>query len=152
MIFGWQYSRSLISSQFLVHSNFWYAGPVGLKQICIHPASTLMPRSFEVTLSNTMDRSTLLSRLPALGIALTLAASRRKWQGWSTNTYVRVVTIRDAFSDLTAFNDQLNDKELKAWILPNFTTTSHNDTVTCAVYMMATLKAYVIFSDHPLKW
>ncbi|KDR69753.1 hypothetical protein GALMADRAFT_160257 [Galerina marginata CBS 339.88] len=34
------------------------------------------------------------------------------------------------------------DKELKDWILPNFSTTSHNDTVVCAVMMMATLKAY----------
>lgn len=38
---------------------------------------------------------------------------------------------------------QLIDKELKSWILPNFTTTSHNDTVICAVFMMSTLKAYV---------
>ncbi|PPQ93915.1 hypothetical protein CVT25_008005, partial [Psilocybe cyanescens] len=34
------------------------------------------------------------------------------------------------------------DKDLKDWILPDFTTTSFNDTVVCAVLMMATLKAY----------
>jgi hypothetical protein len=34
------------------------------------------------------------------------------------------------------------DKDLKDWILPNFTTTSNNDTVVCAVLMMATLKTY----------
>ncbi|CAA7266754.1 unnamed protein product [Cyclocybe aegerita] len=34
------------------------------------------------------------------------------------------------------------DKGLKDWILPDFSTTSHNDTVICAVLMMATLKAY----------
>ncbi|KAF5319721.1 hypothetical protein D9619_008693 [Psilocybe cf. subviscida] len=36
------------------------------------------------------------------------------------------------------------DKELKNWILPNFTTTTHNDTVTSAVMMMSTLKAYTM--------
>jgi Domain of unknown function (DUF4419) len=36
------------------------------------------------------------------------------------------------------------DKELKDWILPNFTTTRHNDIVVSSVLMMATLKAYVI--------
>ncbi|KAH6915752.1 hypothetical protein BKA70DRAFT_1178945 [Coprinopsis sp. MPI-PUGE-AT-0042] len=34
------------------------------------------------------------------------------------------------------------DKELKEWILPNFSTTRHNDTVVASVLMMATLKAY----------
>ncbi|KAH6910033.1 hypothetical protein BKA70DRAFT_1425069 [Coprinopsis sp. MPI-PUGE-AT-0042] len=34
------------------------------------------------------------------------------------------------------------DKELKEWILPNFSTTRHNDTVVSSVLMMATLKAY----------
>ncbi|KAF8964470.1 hypothetical protein BDZ97DRAFT_1815253 [Flammula alnicola] len=34
------------------------------------------------------------------------------------------------------------DKELTNWILPNFTTTTHNDTVVCSVLMMATLSAY----------
>ncbi|KAH8101742.1 hypothetical protein BXZ70DRAFT_891081, partial [Cristinia sonorae] len=34
------------------------------------------------------------------------------------------------------------DKDLKDWILPNFSTTSANDTVVCAVLMMSTLKAY----------
>lgn len=47
-------------------------------------------------------------------------------------------------TDLTASNNQLSDKELKSWILPNFTTTTHNDTVICAVYMMSTLNAYVV--------
>ncbi|KAF8881840.1 hypothetical protein CPB84DRAFT_1817225 [Gymnopilus junonius] len=34
------------------------------------------------------------------------------------------------------------DKDLKDWILPDFSTTSDNDTVVCSVLMMATLKAY----------
>ncbi|KAF9525538.1 hypothetical protein CPB83DRAFT_796286 [Crepidotus variabilis] len=34
------------------------------------------------------------------------------------------------------------DKSLKDWILPNFSTTTDNDTVVCAVLMMATLKSY----------
>ncbi|KAH6915754.1 hypothetical protein BKA70DRAFT_469420 [Coprinopsis sp. MPI-PUGE-AT-0042] len=34
------------------------------------------------------------------------------------------------------------DKELKEWILPNFSTTRHNDIVVSSVLMMATLKAY----------
>ena len=44
---------------------------------------------------------------------------------------------------LTTFNNKLSDEDLKSWILPNFTTTTHNDTVICAVYMMSTVKAYV---------
>ena len=36
---------------------------------------------------------------------------------------------------------QVVDKDLKDWILPDFTTTSHNDTVVSAVLMMSTLKA-----------
>ncbi|KAF5319594.1 hypothetical protein D9619_008681 [Psilocybe cf. subviscida] len=38
------------------------------------------------------------------------------------------------------------DKELVNWILPNFTTTTHNDTVTSAVMMMSTLKAYFSYT------
>ena len=33
------------------------------------------------------------------------------------------------------------DKELKEWILPDFSTTRENDTVVSSVLMMATLKA-----------
>ncbi|KAF9484824.1 hypothetical protein BDN70DRAFT_849120 [Pholiota conissans] len=39
-------------------------------------------------------------------------------------------------------DENVVDKELKDWILPDFTTTTVNDTVVCAVYMMSTLKAY----------
>ncbi|KAF4618484.1 hypothetical protein D9613_009747 [Agrocybe pediades] len=35
------------------------------------------------------------------------------------------------------------DKDLKDWILPDFSTSTESDTVTCAVLMMATLKAQV---------
>ncbi|KJA15903.1 hypothetical protein HYPSUDRAFT_148524 [Hypholoma sublateritium FD-334 SS-4] len=42
-------------------------------------------------------------------------------------------------------DEHLSDKELKSWILPDFTTTTHNDTVICAVYMMSTLKAYFTY-------
>ncbi|KIM39032.1 hypothetical protein M413DRAFT_419457 [Hebeloma cylindrosporum] len=38
------------------------------------------------------------------------------------------------------------DKNLKDWILPNFTTTTHNDTVVSAVLMMSTLKAYFSYT------
>ncbi|KAF9529371.1 hypothetical protein CPB83DRAFT_875519 [Crepidotus variabilis] len=34
------------------------------------------------------------------------------------------------------------DKDLKDWILPNFSTTTNNDTVIFAVIMMSTMKAY----------
>ncbi|KAH9481302.1 hypothetical protein JR316_0005824 [Psilocybe cubensis] len=34
------------------------------------------------------------------------------------------------------------DKRLESWILPNFSTTTFNDIVVCSVLMMATLKAY----------
>ncbi|KAF9558304.1 hypothetical protein CPC08DRAFT_667741 [Agrocybe pediades] len=34
------------------------------------------------------------------------------------------------------------DKDLQDWILPDFSTTTKSDIVTCAVLMMATLKAY----------
>ena len=36
---------------------------------------------------------------------------------------------------------QVVDPELQAWILPDFSTTTHNDTVICSVLMMATLNA-----------
>ncbi|KDR79441.1 hypothetical protein GALMADRAFT_1240640 [Galerina marginata CBS 339.88] len=36
----------------------------------------------------------------------------------------------------------LVDKDLRNWILPNFSTTTDNDTVICSVLMMATLSAY----------
>ncbi|KDR78613.1 hypothetical protein GALMADRAFT_63677 [Galerina marginata CBS 339.88] len=39
-------------------------------------------------------------------------------------------------------HENVVDKDLKDWILPDFTTTSHSDIVVCAVMMMATLKAY----------
>jgi hypothetical protein len=34
------------------------------------------------------------------------------------------------------------DPVLRAWILPDFTTTTTNDTIVCSVVMMATMKAY----------
>ncbi|KAF9463845.1 hypothetical protein BDZ94DRAFT_1257570 [Collybia nuda] len=37
------------------------------------------------------------------------------------------------------------DDELRDWILPNFSTTSHDDTVVCAITMMSTLKAYFTY-------
>ncbi|KAF9525539.1 hypothetical protein CPB83DRAFT_885559 [Crepidotus variabilis] len=36
----------------------------------------------------------------------------------------------------------LVDKNLKDWVLPNFSTTTDNDTIICAVLMMSTLKSY----------
>ena len=38
---------------------------------------------------------------------------------------------------------QVVDKELRNWILPDFSTTTENDTIVSAVMMMSTLKAYV---------
>ncbi|KAF8967478.1 hypothetical protein BDZ97DRAFT_1903364 [Flammula alnicola] len=38
--------------------------------------------------------------------------------------------------------ENIVNPELRDWIIPNFTTTTHNDTVVCAVMMMATMKAY----------
>ncbi|KAF4618565.1 hypothetical protein D9613_009794 [Agrocybe pediades] len=40
------------------------------------------------------------------------------------------------------------DNDLKDWILPDFSTTTKSDTVTCAVLMMATLKAYFDYTMH----
>ncbi|KAG6826129.1 hypothetical protein H0H92_001035 [Tricholoma furcatifolium] len=37
---------------------------------------------------------------------------------------------------------QVKDKSLIPWVLPDFTTTTTNDTVICSVLIMATLKAY----------
>ncbi|KAF8201374.1 hypothetical protein BJ912DRAFT_945189 [Pholiota molesta] len=42
-------------------------------------------------------------------------------------------------------DENVIDKDLKDWILPDFSTTTKNDTVICAVMMMATLKAYFSF-------
>jgi len=45
------------------------------------------------------------------------------------------------------------DESLVEWILPNFSATSHTDTVVSAVMMMATLKRYpflVLLTPHPL--
>ncbi|KAF9463844.1 hypothetical protein BDZ94DRAFT_1257569 [Collybia nuda] len=38
------------------------------------------------------------------------------------------------------------DEELRSWVLPDFSTTSKNDTVTCAVLMMATMKTYFSYT------
>ncbi|KAF4618851.1 hypothetical protein D9613_009769 [Agrocybe pediades] len=43
-------------------------------------------------------------------------------------------------------DENVVDKDLKDWILPNFSTTIDSDTVTCAVMMMSTLKAYFNYS------
>jgi len=40
-----------------------------------------------------------------------------------------------------AVSFQVVDKDLKDWILPGFSTNTHNDTVISAVMMMSTLKA-----------
>ena len=41
------------------------------------------------------------------------------------------------------------DKDLQEWILPDFTTTTPNDTIICSVLMMSTLKAYAHLIRHP---
>jgi hypothetical protein len=47
-------------------------------------------------------------------------------------------------------NVRVVDEELRDWILLNFSTTSHDDTVVCAVAMMSILKASVNTSQpHP---
>ncbi|KAF8900732.1 hypothetical protein CPB84DRAFT_1778778 [Gymnopilus junonius] len=38
--------------------------------------------------------------------------------------------------------EKVVDPELQAWILPDFSTTTHSDTVICSVLMMATMDAY----------
>ncbi|PPQ68079.1 hypothetical protein CVT24_002943 [Panaeolus cyanescens] len=45
----------------------------------------------------------------------------------------------------TAIQENVVDPELQQWILPNFSTTTSNDTVVCAVTMMATMKAYFTY-------
>ncbi|KAF9484828.1 hypothetical protein BDN70DRAFT_797078 [Pholiota conissans] len=42
----------------------------------------------------------------------------------------------------TLIDEKIVDKDLKEWILPDFTTTTMNDTIICAVYMMSTLQEY----------
>ncbi|KDR78614.1 hypothetical protein GALMADRAFT_244066 [Galerina marginata CBS 339.88] len=54
--------------------------------------------------------------------------------------YVDFGDIARQMADL--IHENVVDKDLKDWILPDFTTTSHSDIVVCAVMMMATLKAY----------
>ncbi|PPQ92753.1 hypothetical protein CVT25_003862 [Psilocybe cyanescens] len=41
-----------------------------------------------------------------------------------------------------AINQNIVNQNLKAWILPNFTTTTYHDTVVCSVMMMATMQSY----------
>ena len=40
----------------------------------------------------------------------------------------------------------LIDKEMKSWILPNFTTTTPDDVISCGVLFMATVKKYLDYS------
>ncbi|KAF4618562.1 hypothetical protein D9613_009791 [Agrocybe pediades] len=42
--------------------------------------------------------------------------------------------------------ENIVDKDLKDWILPDFSTTTKSDIVTCSVLMMATLKAYFTYT------
>jgi hypothetical protein len=43
------------------------------------------------------------------------------------------------------------DPELRAWVLPTFTTTTQNDTTVAAMLMMATLKAYFTYVYSGIK-
>ncbi|KAH8101707.1 hypothetical protein BXZ70DRAFT_931611 [Cristinia sonorae] len=43
-------------------------------------------------------------------------------------------------------DDDIVDKSLKDWILPNFSTTTDNDTTVCAIMMMATLQKFYTYS------
>ncbi|KAH6915768.1 hypothetical protein BKA70DRAFT_1253724 [Coprinopsis sp. MPI-PUGE-AT-0042] len=53
------------------------------------------------------------------------------------------VDFGDLAKQMTGLLDaNVVDKELKDWILPDFSTTTENDTVISAVFMMATLKSY----------
>ncbi|KAH9481301.1 hypothetical protein JR316_0005823 [Psilocybe cubensis] len=53
------------------------------------------------------------------------------------------VNFGDLANQMTQqIHNNVVDKELKNWILPDFSTTSFNDVVVCSVLMMATLKAY----------
>ncbi|KAF9525534.1 hypothetical protein CPB83DRAFT_818495 [Crepidotus variabilis] len=56
------------------------------------------------------------------------------------------VSFGEVAKQMTAkIDDKVVDKSLKDWILPNFTTTTDNDTVICAVLMMSTFKSYFNF-------
>jgi len=39
-------------------------------------------------------------------------------------------------------HENVKDPSLRDWVIPNFTTTTPNDTTVCSVVMMATMKAY----------
>ncbi|KAF9542659.1 hypothetical protein CPC08DRAFT_650114 [Agrocybe pediades] len=45
-------------------------------------------------------------------------------------------------------DENVVDKDFKDWILPDFSTTTDTDTVTCAVLLMSTLKAYFNYTSQ----
>jgi hypothetical protein len=57
---------------------------------------------------------------------------------------VDYASIAQKFTELISEN--VVDPSLREWILPNFTTTTPNDTTVAAVVMMATLKAYFSYT------
>jgi hypothetical protein len=63
-----------------------------------------------------------------------------------------VVDLGDIASLPVRMTDQMEkyivDPDLRAWILPNFSTTTSTDTVVAAVTMMATLKAYFSYTGQ----
>jgi hypothetical protein len=48
----------------------------------------------------------------------------------------------------TEIEKNVVDPVLRAWIMPNFTTTTQNDTIVSAMVMMATLKTYFSYKFH----
>lgn len=58
----------------------------------------------------------------------------------------------DSFGDkmVEKMHEELVDKDLKYWIIPNFTTTTRTDSTVSAILMMATLKHYFTYTMQML--
>ncbi|KAF9038083.1 hypothetical protein BJ165DRAFT_1352817 [Panaeolus papilionaceus] len=52
-----------------------------------------------------------------------------------------------AVSFTTKIQENVIDPDLQSWILPDFTTTTFNDTIICSVLMMSTLKSYFSYTS-----
>ena len=69
-----------------------------------------------------------------------------KWQKRFIRMWVNLYPDFLLIITHTSARFKVVDKSLVEWILPNFSTTSHTDTIVSAVMMMATLKKYIYLS------
>ena len=59
------------------------------------------------------------------------------FESWSTVDFGLMARLMTK-----AIDENVTDPTLRAWILPDFTTTTPNDTTVCSIAMMATMKQY----------